>query len=56
MKQFCKKISLLLAIVVGTSIAQQGPLPGLPPGVQLIIANQQIKDAIDYIRHFMILA
>ncbi len=26
-KQFCKKISLLLAISVGTSIAQEGPLP-----------------------------
>ena len=56
MKQFCKKISLLLAIGAGTSIAPQEPLPGLPPEVQRKIANQQIKDAVAYMRQFPELA
>ena len=56
MKQFCKKISLLLAICAGTSIAQAPPLPKLLPEIQRKIANQQIKDAVAYMRQFSELA
>ena len=64
MKQFCKKISLLLAIVVGTSIAQEGPLQKLPtetlgdllPDIQLVVAQQMIQSAVDYMRQYLRLA
>ena len=63
MKQFCKKISLLLVMVADISIAQEGPLETLLPSktwgvlsrdIQLVIANQLIKDAVDYMNQLMI--
>ena len=63
MKKFCTKISLLLVIGASTSIAQEGPLETLLPSktwgvlprdIQLVIANQLIKDAVDYINQLMI--
>ncbi len=55
----------MLLIASGTSIAQEEPLERLlpsekwgllPKDIQLIIANQQIQDAVDYMRQFPELA
>ena len=57
MKQFCKKIGLLLVMVAaGTSIAQAPSLPELLPEIQRKIANQQIQEVLDYMRQFPELA